>query len=545
MSHSQFESAPSASFSSVAEPLYFHNNLHYREVLATLRYGIIARKGLILLIGDAGVGKSTILHRLTRELDTEEVTWIFESDPDATDPDVNFTDLLRLILDNVDVPANSSTALSMIQRCKISLRAQLEHGRIVSLMIDNAEHLRDETLEYLLHYFYNPPPTERGENLLQIVLAGRPELREKLAQPRLRSLTPRSTLVCQLKPLQHKDIAAYLKTRLRAVGLSEETFDSAAVDRIAAYTHGNPDLINAISNRALQLGGRSPTTVTAEMVARAAHGVDLSEARRPVGQATKPHLEEPEEQDLEVPKEKEEPFRLVDSDTTGAVGQTFLNYTFDAPKRTLWPARRARNAARLLLIVLLLVGTAIWLESESGKAQLAKWLRTQSRSSGSQEKPPSPANPPVIAKQDVPDAPAPGGQSSSSSIRESTIESPPLPDAEKSVKMPSPMQADKATEETSPADDPRPARKASPPISNDLQPPLAQDARAQRKLLEAKIYKAIENRAINGVNVAVINGTVLLEGQVATERQKNAAERAARSVSGVDRVRNRIAVSPG
>jgi osmotically-inducible protein OsmY len=64
----------------------------------------------------------------------------------------------------------------------------------------------------------------------------------------------------------------------------------------------------------------------------------------------------------------------------------------------------------------------------------------------------------------------------------------------------------------------------------------------QRKLLEAKIYKAIENCAITGVNVAVINGTAVLEGRVATERQRSAAERAARSVAGVERVRKRIAV---
>jgi type II secretory pathway predicted ATPase ExeA len=536
MSRSQFESPQSSSFSSFAEPPRFHNNLHYREVLATLRYGIIGRKGLILLIGDAGVGKSTVLHQLTHQLTAEldnNVTCIFESDPE-----VNFTDLLRLVLGNLEVPNNSRNNLSMMQRCKVVLRSQLEQGRIISLMIDNAERLRDESLEYLLHYFYSAAPAGGDENLLQIVLAGRPELREKLAQPRLSSLKPRSGVVCQLKPLRDKDIAAYLKARLRAAHLAEEIFDSAAIDRIAAYTGGNPHLINAISNRALQVSEQWPVTnVTAEMVARAAHGLDLSDARRPPGETTK--------QNVEIPNESEEPFRLADGDTTEVVGQTFLNYTFDDPKPSLWTAHRARNVARLVLILLLLGGTAAWLQSKSGKTQLAKWLGAESGSSGAQQRPQSEANAPVIARQDVPAKPAPpGGESSSPSISESTIGGSPLPDAEKSVEFPSQVQTEKGREETSPANDPRPARKAPPASSNDPQA-LAQDAGAQRKLLEAKIYKAIENRAITGVNVAVINGTAVLEGRVATERQKNAAERAARSVSGVARVRNKISVSSG
>jgi type II secretory pathway predicted ATPase ExeA len=526
MSRSHFESPPSSSFRNAAEPPPFHNNLHYREVLATLRYGIIARKGLILLIGDAGVGKSTVLHQLTRELDSN-VTCIFESDPEA-----NFTDLLRLILGNLEVPTDSRTSLSMMQRCKVILRSQLEQGRIVCLMIDNAERLRDESLEYLLHYFYSATPAERGDNLLQIVLAGRPELREKLAQPRVRTLRLRSEVLCQLQPLRDKDIAAYLKTRLRAAGLSEETFDSAAIDRLAAYTHGNPHLINAISNRALQVSEQSPVTnITAEMVARAAHGLDLSEARRPAGETTK--------QNLEIPNESEEPFRLVDDDTTAVVGQTFLNYTFDDPKQA---TRRGRKAFRVLLILLLLGGAAAWLQSEAGKTQLSNWVGKLSEMVGSQQKLESNADVPLIAKQEVPATPEPGGEISSPSISESAIDSPPLTDADKSVEIPSPIQTEKGTEEASPANNRKAARKAPPPASSDPQAPLAQDSGTQRKLLEAKIYKAIENRAITGVNVAVINGTAVLEGRVATERQRSAAERAARSVPGVERVRNRIAV---
>ena len=525
MSHnhieSPLESPPPSSLSSVAEPPPFHNNLHYQEVLATLRYGIIARKGLILLIGDSGLGKTTMLHQLTRELDTN-VTCIFESDPE-----VNFTDLLRFILSNLEIADDSRNSLSMMQRCKVILRSQLEQGRIVSLMIDNAERLHDESLEYLLHNFYGAAAGD--ENLLQIVLAGRPELREK---PRLRSLKPRCELVCQLQPLRDKEIAAYLKTRLRAAHLAEETFDSAAIDRIAAYAGGNPHLINAISNRALQVSEQSSVAnVTAEMVARAAHGLDLPEARRPPVEATT--------QNPEMPNESEEPFRLVDGDTTKIVGQTVLDYTFDGPKPSA--AGRGRKTVRILLILLLLGGAAAWLQSQAGKSELSNWIGKVSELIGSRQKLESNTGAPVIGRQAVP-TPAPGGEVSSPSISESAIDRPTLPDTENSVEIPSPDQTEKGMKKTSPANDPKFARKAPPPASNDPEALPTQSAGAQRKLLEAKVHKAIENRAIIGVDVAVINGTAVLEGRVATESQKDAAERAARSVAGVERVSNRIAV---
>ena len=542
MSRSQVESPSLSSISSVADPPPFHNNLHYQEVLATLRYGIIARKGLILLIGDAGVGKTTILQQLARELDNN-ITCIFESDPE-----VNFPDLLRFVLDNVETDDDKHSSLSMVQRCKAVLRSQLERGRIVSLIIDNAERLRDESLEYILCNFYSAAAAAASENLLQIVLAGRPELREKLVQPRLLPLKPRSELVCQLKPLRDKDIAAYLKTRLRAAYLAEETFTGGAIDRIAAYTGGYPHLINAISNRALQLSKQSP--VTAEMVRRVAHDFELFPVPPP--KDTK--------ENLEIPKENEEPFWFVDADATEVVGQTFLNYSSDEQK--LSAASRTRKAVRLLLILLLLGAGGAWLQSEQGTNELSKWFGNPRDLVGSQEKLESNPGASVIVRQDVPTTPALDDEFSSPAISAagiaspspasdsefsspansaSAIADPPLPVTEKSAKT-SMTETKKRTAKNSPANDPKRARKAPPPAGDKPKTALAQDASAQKKLLESKIHKAIENRAILGVDVAVIDGTAFLKGRVATDQQKDAAERAARGVAGVERVNNRIAV---
>src|SRR5438093_8463913 len=535
-SNSNFDSQHSTSFSGDSESPPFYSNLHYQEVLTTLRYGIIARKGLVLLIGAAGTGKTTLLRQLTRELDSN-VTCIFESDPD-----VNFTDLLRLVLGNLEVVGNTRNELSMMQRCKTILRSELERGHIVSLVIDNAQRLRDETLEYLLHNFFAAVTADRDENLLQIVLAGRPELKERLEQPRLRSLKPRSDLLCQLQPLRDNEITAYIANRLRAAQLPAHVFDHVAIDRFAGYTGGNPQLVNVLCDRTLQITEGSPVSkVSPETIARAARDLGLSEPRFPARETAEPNFE--------MPIERDEPFRFqsADGDTTEVVGQTFLNYTFEDRRPWLWPADRNRKVVRVLLFLILLGGSAAWLQSEVGKNQLALWV-------GKQNGPVGAPDAPLIEKQNPLPTPAPSSENPlpQPNIGDSSETS--LPAAEKPVEPLSsaltekaPVLTEKAAEkspaEKPPTSDPKPAPKKAPmSAGNSRQAPVAENADAQRKLLEAQVYKAIENRAIMGVDVAVIIGTAYLEGRVASERQRDAAARAARSVARLHRVRKRILV---
>ena len=538
MNRSHFDSQ-AADLSAKSEARPFHSNLHFQEVLATLGYGIIARKGLILLIGDAGTGKSALLHQLTRELDSN-VTCIFESDPE-----VNFTDLLRLVLSHLEGAGDTRGGLSMMQRCKAILRSQLDQGHIICLIIDNAQRLRDETLEYVLHNFFSAISAAGDENLLQIVLAGRPELGERLAQPRLRSLKPRSSLMCQLQPLRDKDIAAYIEHRLRTGNLPVDTFGRAAIQRIVAYTGGNPQKVNVLCDCALQATDRSPDCeVTPEMITRATRELDLSEARPPLSDKVAPRFE--------ITSERDEPshFQLADGDVNEMVGQTFLNCSVDDRRPWLWPSGRNRLAVRILVILILLGGAAAWLQSEAGKSQLADWVGKQSGNESSKEGLRADANAPRVAKQDIPASPTtpapltrpvPESKVPSQPMSDSGTSSLPLPNNEKSADLPSPVLTEKAAENSSTA---KPApRKAPARPTNDGQSPAAENLAAQRKMLAAQVSRAIENRAIGGIDVSVINGTAVLKGRVTTERQKNVAEQAARSVAGVKRVRNRIAVS--
>ena len=255
-------------FSITPDPRFFYTNPVYQEAYANLRYGIEKKRGFIVITGEVGTGKSTLLRKLMRNLgDTIHAAFIFN-------PDLTFPELLRVTLQDLGLSPHETCKVSMLQGLNDYLIKQLEQGHIVSVLIDEAQNLSAEALEGLR--LLSNLETDQ-EKLLQIVLMGQPELERKLDQPTLRQLKQRVAVQCRLEPLQEKEVSPYIDFRLRAVGYEGKTlFRRDAVQEIALYSKGIPRLMNIICDNALlNAYASSQGTVSADIIREVARDLRL------------------------------------------------------------------------------------------------------------------------------------------------------------------------------------------------------------------------------------------------------------------------------
>ncbi len=178
-------------FSVTPDPRFFYTNPAYLEAFATLRYGIQAKKGFIVITGEVGTGKTTLLRKLLQNLeDTVHSVFVFNSC-------LSFPELLQLTLLDLGLTSKDQGKVAMLLELNDYLIKQLKEGHTVTMLIDEAQNLSDEVLENLR--LLSNLETDQ-EKLIQIVLMGQPELRTKLAQPHLRQLKQRVALQCRLNP---------------------------------------------------------------------------------------------------------------------------------------------------------------------------------------------------------------------------------------------------------------------------------------------------------------------------------------------------------
>jgi len=521
------ESVKAAPFRGLPDPRYFYSNLDRLEVLAALRFGIEARKGLILFTGDAGTGKTSVLHELTRELNSK-VTCLLISDPY-----IRFTDLLRLILRNLDVGAAPGDDAALIRHCKTTLRSRLETSRIVSLAFDDAHNLPDETIESLTKIFLGKG-FDPDNNLLQIILAGRPELRKRFFGPPLRGLETQVEIECRLQALHVKEIGRYINHRLRAADLPVEIFDQDAIVRIALYSDGRPGLVDDLCDRALQVMNQSfLNKVTSEVVVSAAKDLGYREPNRvgagaPAGSSN-----------LAKTRGEAALYR-----STTVVAHKFLDRNEDKDRKPLLgPAKRQSSSRIAVLLILVLTGlAAASLQSESAMNYVSKWGVRFGQGPDAQV--------PPQAKTEA-DAPArAASQDRASPPLGPATDLPPLQSEQPTTSDLAFAEPEKSAELSDSVPGKKPSagtllsssRNVAMPDNQERQASSHRDSDQQRRDLAKQITKAIENRAILDVHVSVVDGVAYLDGRVATAQQRNAAERAARGVPEVREIRNRLAV---
>ena len=239
-------------FSLTPDPRFLWPSETHQEGLSTLIYGITRRKGFVLLTGEVGAGKTTLLRAALDELKGEL------HEPEATamilhTGQLSGLDLLKLICVDFGIrpPRDHGEVTAADYTIELSefLVDRWRRGRTTVLIVDEAQNLGLEALEYIrmLSNFESS-----SEKLLQIVLTGQPELREKLAERELRQLRQRIALAHHVAPLAPTEVGCYLRHRIEvAGGRYAEIFADGADAVFTAFSEGCPRLINLLADRAL------------------------------------------------------------------------------------------------------------------------------------------------------------------------------------------------------------------------------------------------------------------------------------------------------
>jgi type II secretory pathway predicted ATPase ExeA len=232
-------------FELTANPKYLFLAARQREALSVLQYGLLSAKSITVLIGEAGTGKTTLIRAALESDRCRHVRCIYLNNP-ALDTD-DFVKLLALKFD-LGKEAGESKAL-LLERLELLLRQRRTYGETTALVIDEAQSLSVELLEEVRLLANIETPSAK---LLPLVLAGQPELGDRLEDPSLRQLKQRVTLRCELDPFDVEDTAAYIASRIStAGGAASRIFSREAVTVIHDYAAGIPRTINVICDNAL------------------------------------------------------------------------------------------------------------------------------------------------------------------------------------------------------------------------------------------------------------------------------------------------------
>src|SRR5262245_33546087 len=244
--YAQFYGLRESPFALTPDPRYLFMSEPHKEALASAVYGVQERKGFVLILGEVGTGKTTLIrHLLGRFGPNIRSVFVFN-------PAVSFTELLQLILRDLELPCPSMRRVEMIDTLNDYLLKEAAAGRYVVVIIDEAQHLSPAVLEE--GRMLSDLETARGK-LIQILLVGQPELGEKLGRPELRQLRQRISLVAELKPLSHADTVEYVKHRLEVAGRADgRVFSDRALKVIHRASGGIPRLVNVLCDKALVLG---------------------------------------------------------------------------------------------------------------------------------------------------------------------------------------------------------------------------------------------------------------------------------------------------
>jgi general secretion pathway protein A len=251
------------------DPRYLFLTHHTQEALACLTYGIETRKGFILLTGEVGTGKTTLINKLLEWLHKERVSTAF-----VFNPRLSVSQFFDFMMADFGIPCESRQKGQMLMKLNQWLLERYQAGERAVLIVDEAQNLSPQMLEEIRLLTNLETSTEK---LLQIVLAGQPELDQKLNQPQLRQLRQRITLRAKTRQLTLEQTRGYVEERLRIAGAENpDIFSPEAIVAVHRYARGIPRVTNLLCEHALVsafVDQKNP--VPAEIIEEVARDFDL------------------------------------------------------------------------------------------------------------------------------------------------------------------------------------------------------------------------------------------------------------------------------
>jgi len=243
----QFKENP---FNVTADPDFFFSSASHRYAISSLVYGIENRKGILVITGEIGVGKTTLCRALLKYSDSKTKYALI------LNPNFSELELLQLMVQDLGLRTQEKDKFGLVNALNKFLINESNKGHNVAVIIDEAQHLSAAQLEQIR--LLSNLETEK-EKLLQIILVGQPELIENLQLPELRQLRQRVAVHFHIRPLDRGDVRDYIHHRIKKAmrnpdALLNILFSDQAITSIYNYSKGSPRAINILCDRALLAG---------------------------------------------------------------------------------------------------------------------------------------------------------------------------------------------------------------------------------------------------------------------------------------------------
>jgi general secretion pathway protein A len=279
LTRNPFEMSPDPHF-------YFPTPLH-NEALAILFYGVQMRKGFVVVTGEVGTGKTLLVRCLLDGLNRNNIAFAF-----VYNPVLSVNEFLTHVLTDFGISTGTRSKVDMLARLNNYLLERCSRGETTALVIDEAQLLSWELMEEI-RLLTNLETTEH--KLLQIVVAGQPELDRKLDSHGLRQLKQRVAMRCRLEALRKEDLPGYIQKRLELAGANSHAqliFPEETIAAVYQFSSGIPRLINTICENALISGfSQQAQQVSPETIQEVARDLRLDQISNPP-EPTKLELEE-------------------------------------------------------------------------------------------------------------------------------------------------------------------------------------------------------------------------------------------------------------